>query len=89
MRNLSIYMGEGVACLFNDNRIRANLRVAQYPPSSQGPRATFHISWSAENEDEGLIRVRMVMQPGEDFHDILSRGGDQKALRRNLSYDIM
>lgn len=52
MRNLSICVGEGVACLFNDDRIRANLKAAQYPPSSQGPRATCHISWSAEREDE-------------------------------------
>lgn len=50
--NLSISVGEGVACLFNDNRIRANLKAAQYPRSSQDPRATCHISCSAEKDDE-------------------------------------
>lgn len=53
MRSVLICEGEGVACLFNDNRIRANLKVAQYPPSSQDPRATCHISWSAEKGDKG------------------------------------
>lgn len=52
MRNLSTGVGEGVFCVINDNRIRANLKAAQYPPSSQDPRATCHISWSAEKEDE-------------------------------------
>lgn len=47
----SIYEGEGVDCLLSDNGMRANRKGAQYPPSSQDPKTTCHISWSATMQD--------------------------------------